>query len=62
MAVLIINNQDYSKKLKNFELTCKKCDSKEIDFEICWSHGDYGWFEITTICKNCHIEEEVYEY
>lgn len=62
MAILVINNEDYSKKLKNFELTCKECSSKNVELEIDWaSYPSASWFRVTTICKDCHKDEDIYD-
>ena len=61
MAILVINNNDYSAKLKNFSLECNKCGSKNIELEIDWAaYPSASWLNITTICKDCHTDEDIY--
>jgi hypothetical protein len=58
MAILIINNEDYSNKLKNFSFNCKECNSNNIELEVDWGcYPSDSWIGITTICKNCFNEE-----
>ena len=61
MALLIINRKDYSNKLKGFALQCKACGSNNIELEVDWAaYPSDSWCRITTICKHCHAEEEIY--
>jgi hypothetical protein len=60
MAILIINNADFSEKLKDFEITCKKCESKKVELNIDWaSYPSCSWYNIDIICNDCKHSEEI---
>lgn len=61
MAILVINNEDFTEKLKDFALKCKNCDGGEVELEIDWAaYPSASWCKVTVICKACHNDEEVY--
>jgi hypothetical protein len=60
MAILVINSDDYTEKLKDFSLTCQACGSKEVELEIDWAaYPSDSWLIVKTICKTCHTEETI---
>lgn len=61
MAILQINENDFSSKLKDFNLLCNKCDSKNVALDIDWaSYPSASWLNIEVICSDCHHSEEIY--
>ena len=61
MAVLIINDEDFSQKLKDFSLSCKNCESKNVKLDIDWAnYPSCSWFKVLVICNDCLIDEEIY--
>ena len=62
MAILVINSEDYSERLQGFGLTCKGCQSRNVELEIDWAaYPSASWLRVTTICKDCHQDEEIYD-
>lgn len=62
MAILIINSEDYSEKLQDFELTCKSCGSRKITLDLDWAaYPSAQWCRLITSCGECHRDEEIYE-
>jgi len=62
MAILIINGDNYATKLTEFEIKYKKCGSGNIELEIDWAaYPSAAWCTITTICKDCHADETIYD-
>jgi hypothetical protein len=63
MARLVINDDDFSEKLKDFNLSCKECGSKKVTLDIDWAaYPSASWCAITVICEECHKDEVVYEF
>jgi len=61
MAILIINNEDFSNKLKEFEFKCKECGSSNVTLEIDWAaYPSASWMNITVICGDCMNDEQIY--
>lgn len=61
MARLLINDEDHSKKLKEFSLACNKCNSKNVTLDIDWAAYTSGsWCKVSIICENCKKSEEIY--
>ena len=62
MAILIINDEDFTSKLKEFSLKCNNCGSDKVELEIDWaSYPSASWFNVTVICKKCHQDETIYD-
>lgn len=60
MTVLILNNKKI-KELKNFNISCKECNSNNIEIEVNWgAYPSSSWNSASLICKDCHNEEEIY--
>jgi hypothetical protein len=63
MAILIINDSDYSAKLKNFSISCKECGSTNVTLEVDWAAYPSGaWCKVRTICEGCKAEEDIYDF
>lgn len=62
MAILVINGEDYSERLTSFSLTCKCCSGTNVELEVDWAaYPSAAWCKVTTICKDCHNDETIYE-
>lgn len=62
MAILLINNEDFTEKLSGFTFRCNKCGSEKVAFDIDWAaYPSASWFKITVICADCYYEEDVYD-
>lgn len=60
MAILIINKEDFSERLKDFNITCKKCKSNKVELVVNWAaYPSCAWFGIDVICTDCKHGEEI---
>ncbi len=61
MAILVINSEDFSKKLTGFELKCKECGSNNVTLDIDWaSYPSSSWMSVIVSCNECKKDEEIY--
>ena len=61
MAILVLNGDDFSNKLKGFKLECKECGSSSVTFDIDWAaYPSASWMNITVSCDDCKSDEEIY--
>jgi len=61
MAILVINSEEFSEKLKGFEFKCNECTSSNVTLDIDWAaYPSASWMTVTVICENCNKEEVVY--
>lgn len=62
MARLVVNSDDFSNRLRKFEMKCRSCNSGNVTLDIDWaSYPSASWFNITIICDDCHHDEKIYE-
>jgi hypothetical protein len=62
MALLVINSEDYSERLKDFQITCNGCGGKRVTLDIDWAaYPSASWCKVTASCEDCHRDETVYE-
>ena len=62
MTRLLLENEDFSCKLEDFILQCKKCGSFKVTIDIDWAaYPSCSWLNVTLICEDCKHDEEVYE-
>lgn len=62
MARLIVDGDDFSEKLKEFSITCKKCGSKKVTFDIDWAaYPSCSWLKLSVICEDCKVDETIYD-
>lgn len=60
MARLIVNSDDFSSKLKKFEMACKSCGSEKVTLDIDWAaYPSCSWMKIIIICDDCHHDETI---
>ena len=61
MAILILNDDDFSGKLQNFRLNCKNCGSSKVTLDIDWAaYPSCSWLNVNVICEECKHDEEIY--
>lgn len=62
MAILLVNDTDFSSKLKEFSLQCNSCNSSKVTLDIDWAaYPSASWFKITVSCEDCHTDEDIYD-
>jgi len=62
MARVIINDYDFSKKLKEFSLSCNECGSKNVTLDINWAaYPSASWCTVSVICEDCKKDETIYD-
>ena len=63
MARLIIQDEDFSSKLKDFSITCKECGGKNVTLDIDWAcYPSCCFGGATLICEDCHKDETIYDW
>ena len=62
MALLVINSEDFSERLRGFTLRCAKCGSDRVALDIDWAaYPSSVWCRVTVICNECHADETIYD-
>jgi hypothetical protein len=60
-TVFTINGDDFSEKLKDFSISCKNCNSKNVTLDVeSYSYPSASWFRVEIICNDCKHDEEIY--
>lgn len=48
--------------IHKFRIECVACGSKNVTIDIDWaSYPSCSWNNGTIICRDCHVDEEIYE-
>lgn len=62
MALLVINSDDFSDRLRGFALSCKACGSSRVTLDINWAaYPSCSWATVTVICDACKQDETIYD-
>lgn len=62
MARLVINSDEFTKKLERFSFKCSECGSSAVTIDIDWAaYPSCSWLKIIAICDDCKSDETIYD-
>lgn len=57
----IINSEELSEMLPNFDIECRECGSTNVTLDIAVERGaDQEWMNITFICEGCQHADDIW--